>query len=42
MGKDIVQIGSSNSQDDMFIVVLTKDGWLLVYDIVLERRLAPA
>lgn len=38
VGKDIIQVGSSSSQDDMFIVALTKDGFLYVYEVVLERK----
>lgn len=38
VGKDILQVASSNSQEDMFIVVLTKDNMLLTYGIVLERK----
>lgn len=38
VGKDIVQVTSSTNQEDMFIVVLTLDGMLNIYDITLERK----
>lgn len=39
VGKDILQVGSSGSQDDMFIVILTRDNKLYIYDVSLERKL---
>jgi hypothetical protein len=32
-------VTSSGSQDEMYLVVLTKDGQIMIYDLALERRL---
>jgi len=41
VGKDIQAVTSSGSQDDMYLIVLTKDGQVIIYDIALERRQTP-
>ena len=38
VGKDVQAVTSSGNQDDMYLVVLTKDGQVLIYDIGLERK----
>ena len=38
VGKDVQAVTSSGSQDEMYLVVLTKDGQVLIFDIALERK----
>ena len=38
IGKDIVQVGSSGVQDNMFLAVLTADGQVHIYEVTIERK----